>query len=387
MGVKMKKLIFLILVLSLFLNCGPKEEKVERIMKDGIVHIKNPEKPIKGTVLLDIEKTQEINPYKLEEVGFRQFRFARDADGEVILLGINQTEVHRFAQNGDYLGSLVQKGQGPGEFPDFSGLRIYFMNDQIWVTGMHKLAQFYKNGQFIHEKKLGYSPEALIDDNLFFVDKKRLSPEESVQKILLVDLSSEGINKKKETVFFQADNVGMIWDSSSNRRGLMEGWATPYILMSYDKENRKAYVVLNTEYKIHVKNLKAETLYVIEKLHKNVKVDLDAKKEILSNYLERDESFKWMLSAYPDTLVAIKDLKILPGGYLAVYRISGPKILEIDVFDEEGKYLYVLKPPKGITLENAEFYNFGFATTEMTEDGFQIYVEYKIKNLPDIFQN
>ena len=356
-------------------------------MVDGVSHIKNPEKPIKGTILLDIEKTLEINPYKFEYVGFRGFRFARDADGEVILLGINQSEVHRFAKNGEYLGSLVRKGQGPGEFPDFSALQIYFMNNQIWITGMHKLAQFDKNGQFIQEKKLGYSPEPLIDDKHFFVDKKRLSPEKSEQKILLVDLSSEGTNKKKETVFFQAENVGMIWDSGSDRRGLMDDWATPLILMSYDKDNKKAYITLNTEYKIHVKNLNAETLYVIEKLHKNVKVDLDAKKEILSNYLERGESSKWMLSAYPDTLAAIKELKILPGGYLAVYRISGPKIFEIDVFDKEGKYLYVLKPPEGISLENAEFYDFGFATTEITEDEFQIYTEYKIKNLPEIFHN
>lgn len=219
------------------------------------------------------------------------------------------------------------------------------------------------------------------------MDKKRLSPEESVQKILLIDLSSEGANAKKETVFFQAENVGMIWESGPKRRGLYEDWATPYILVSYDKENQKAYVALNTEYKIQVKNLKGETLYVIEKLHKNVKVDLDAKKEILSNYLERDASFLWMLSVYPDTLAAIKQLKILPGGYLAVYRISAPKVFEIDVFDKEGKYLYVLKPPAGISLENAEFYDFGFAMTAMTEDEFQVYVEYKIKNLPEIFQN
>ncbi|MGD8535674.1 MAG: 6-bladed beta-propeller [Candidatus Aminicenantes bacterium] len=345
----------------------------------------NPEKPLKGTVLLDIEKTLEINPYKFEEVGFKHFRFARDADGEVILLGINQTEVHRFTQNGEYLGSLVRKGQGPGEFPDFSGLQIYFMNHQIWITGRHKLAQFDKNGQFIQEKKLGYNPEPLINDRHFFVDKKRLSPEKSEQKILLVDLSPEGPNKEKETLLFQAENVGMIW--GPERRGLMEDWATPFILNSYDKENQKAYIVLNTDYKIHVKNLKAETLYVIEKPHKNVRVDLDDKKEILSRYLERGESSKWMLSAYPDALVAIKDLKILPGGFVAVYRVAGLKIFEIDVFDKEGNYLYVMKPPEGVSLENAEFYNFGFALTEMTEDGFQIYVEYRIKNLPDIFKD
>ena len=383
----MKKLIYLIFTLSLVLCCGPKETKVEKIMINGVAHIINPEKPLKGTVLLEVEKTREINPYKFEEVGFRQFRFAQDDDEEVILSGINQAEAHRFSSSGEYLGSLVQKGQGPGEFLDFRGFQVDFMNSQIWATGMYKLAQFDKNGQFIREKKLGDNPEIVVDDNRFFVDKKRLSPEESVQKILLIDLSPEGNHPKKETVFFQAENVGMIWESGPKRRGLMEDWATPYILVSYDKEKRKAYVALNTEYKIHVKNLKGETLYVIEKLHKNVKVDLDAKKDILSNYPERDESFQWMLSVYPDTLVAIQQLKILPGGYLAVYRISGPKVFEIDVFDEEGKYLYVLKPPAGISLENAEFYDFGFAMTAMTEDEFQVYVEYKIKNLPEIFQN
>ncbi len=383
----MKKLIYLILVLSLVFYCGPREGKIKKIMVDGVAHIMNPEKPLKGTVLLEVEKTREINPYKFEEVGFGRFRFARDADGEVILSGLNQAEAHRFSPSGEYLGSLVQKGQGPGEFLDFRGFQVDFMNSQIWATGMYKLAQFDKNGQFIREKKLGDNPEIMVDDNRFFVDKKRLSPEESVQKILLIDLSSEGANAKKETVFFQAENVGMIWESGPKRRGLYEDWATPYILVSYDKENQKAYVALNTEYKIQVKNLKGETLYVIEKLHKNVKVDLDAKKEILSNYLERDASFLWMLSVYPDTLAAIKQLKILPGGYLAVYRISAPKVFEIDVFDKEGKYLYVLKPPAGISLENAEFYDFGFAMTAMTEDEFQVYVEYKIKNLPEIFQN
>jgi hypothetical protein len=252
---------------------------------------------------------------------------------------------------------------------------------------MHKLAQYDKNGQFIREIKLGYNPEPLIDEKHFFQDKKRLSPEKSEQEIVLVELSSDGPEKKKETVFFQAENVGMIWSSGSDRRGLNEDWATPFILLSYDKDNEKAYVALNTEYRIHVKNLRGETQYVIEKPHKNVRVSLDDKKEILSIWLERGESTKWMLSAYPDTLTSFKNLKILPGGYLAVYRISGPKMFEIDVFDNEGKYLYVLMPPEGVSLENAEFYDFGFATKEVTEDEFEIYTEYRVKNLPEIFHD
>lgn len=58
-----------------------------------------------------------------------------------------------------------------------------------------------------------------------------------------------------------------------------------------------------------------------------------------------------------------------------------------DVFDPEGKYTYVIKEPEGISLEQVQFYSDGFAKIETTEDGFQIYVEYKIKNLPEIFRN
>jgi len=46
-GVEMKKLFYLILVLSLFICCGPKGEKVEKVIKDGVTHIMNPEKPLR----------------------------------------------------------------------------------------------------------------------------------------------------------------------------------------------------------------------------------------------------------------------------------------------------------------------------------------------------
>ncbi len=93
-----------------------------------------------------------------------------------------------------------------------------------------------------------------------------------------------------------------------------------------------------------------------------------------------------MLSAYPDTLVAIKGIKILPNGYLAVYRVSGIETVEVDVFDHEGRYVYIMKPPQGVSLETAKFYSFGFTAKETKENDLEVYAEYRIKNLPDIFQ-
>ncbi|MFQ6109605.1 MAG: 6-bladed beta-propeller [Candidatus Aminicenantales bacterium] len=385
-GRAMKKSLVFILILGLSVfsgwGCRQNREGVEIIQIDGVRHIRNPGKPLKGTVRLKVEKVLEINPYRFEEIGLRSFSFVRDIDGEVILFDSNATEAQRFNHKGEYLGSLVRKGQGPGEFPDNCSLGVWFMDNQIWVTGNLKMAKYDKEGRYLGEKKLGYYPRILVDETWFFVEKTRLYGEKPVQALILVHLPSDRERKAREIVFFEAENAGAI--RGPGQRGFMEPWATPRIVCTYDRENRRIFIALNTEYKIHVKNLKGETRFIMEKPHRNVKVSRKDKKELLSFHM-RGGPPKWMLNAYPDHLVAMKELNMLPGGYLAVYRVSGPGRFDVDVFDSRGRYVYVMKPPEGISLEYATFYDFGFSTTETTEEGFQVYVEYRIKNLPEIF--
>jgi len=92
------------------------------------------------------------------------------------------------------------------------------------------------------------------------------------------------------------------------------------------------------------------------------------------------------MQIYPDEFCAIRDIKPLPRGYLAVYSIDGVETFSIDVYDPEGRFLYVLNPPQGISLEHAKFYDFGLALREEKEDR-DVYVEYRVKNLPEIFGN
>jgi len=78
-------------------------------------------------------------------------------------------------------------------------------------------------------------------------------------------------------------------------------------------------------------------------------------------------------------------LKILPNGYLAVYRIVGPRKYEIEVFDKDGVWQYTIKLPEGMTLNSEDFFSFGFSNIEEKDD-FPVYVEYRVKNLPEIFK-
>jgi hypothetical protein len=373
--------VFLVLIFFVVLYvCKKKEESVQIEIVDGIPHVMNPEMPLKGMVILDVEKALEIDPYKYEEVGMRYFSHVRDEDGEVILFDSSQSEAHRFDGQGNYLGNLVRLGQGPGEFRQYAGLRIHFMNGQIWATGWPKWAKFNKSGQYLGEQKLELMPEVFVDDRRCIATRsKQMAGDAEQRRVVLADLSKQEAIEGEINLYEETRE----WIIRKGTSAFGDNWATPAIYCDYSAFSQNVFIALNLKYEIYVKDLEGKTLHVIKKPYENVKVGLKEKK-ILADWALKNDRSKWILEAYPNTLVAIISVKALPRGYLAVYRVSGPKMYEIDVFDPEGRYVYILKTPDGISMEDARFYNFGFSTLE-TRDDFRFYVEYKVKNLPEIF--
>lgn len=108
-------------------------------------------------------------------------------------------------------------------------------------------------------------------------------------------------------------------------------------------------------------------------------------KKELCRWKPEDEFSHWKLSVYPDTQVAIRYLRILPKGYLAVCWFSGFKEFKTDIFNPKGEYLYIVQVPEDIPLARTKFYDFGFSTIVTRED-MPVYVEYRVKNLPEIFK-
>ncbi len=376
-----KKLLNLFLIVIVGLTgCKKSEESVKIEIIDGIPHVMNPELPIKGTVLLEVEKGLEIDPYKYEEIGIRYFYHVRDDDGEVILYDSSQSEAHRFDSQGNYLGNLVRLGQGPGEFRQYAGLRIHFMNDQIWATGYPKWAKYDKNGQYLGEQKLEMLPKIFVDAHrCITTESQTIEGDTEQRQVVVVDLSAQE-DEKRETNLYEATRE---WIIRSGQSAFADSWITPNIFFDYSAYSQNVFIALSLNYEIYVKDLEGKTLRVIKRPYENVKVG-PKEKEILVSQSFRSGDTKWILDAYPDSLMAIKSVKALPKGYLAVYRVSGPKMFEIDVYDPEGRFVYILKAPEAISMEDARFYNFGFSTLE-SQDEFKFYVEYKVKNLPEIF--
>ena len=368
-------------------GCEKKPDEGVKIVEiEGIRHVMNPSSPSKGTIVLDLEKTLEIDPYEQEEVALKVVRYQRDSDGEILIFDPNQAEVHRFNGEGEYMGNLVRAGQGPGEFTAFQGLKAYFMNDQIWATSLFKVARFDKQGNLLEDKKLPLGAfhviDVLVDESHYIALSPEKSDEGSVRSVILVDFSGE--KRRTQVEYYRSIQEWTISDSVQGRTFNASG-VTPEILYAFNKDTKNIAVGLNMEYKIAVKNLQGNTQYVIERSMQHVHLNIEDKKKLIK--WDPNISFKkWQLSVFPDNMAAMKEIYSLPNGYLAVSRISSPGETEIDVFDPEGKYIYILKTEQGVSLDGAEFYDFGFGKLEERDD-LSIYVEYRIKNLPEIFRD
>ena len=124
----MKKHITLILILLLFSCCAPTQEKVERIIEDGVEVIVNHSEPyqIKGeptTFTLEEEFTIDSEREDLAELGIGKINtWDVNPDGDIYLASRGQ--IFKFDKKGNFVKTIGQKGQGPGDFQRIRELRI-----------------------------------------------------------------------------------------------------------------------------------------------------------------------------------------------------------------------------------------------------------------------
>ncbi|MDD8025394.1 MAG: hypothetical protein PHI34_02690 [Acidobacteriota bacterium] len=361
---------------------APTKDKIEFKTIDGVPHVFNPAKPLKGTIKLEIERTRTIDPYEQPEVGMRMILFFhRGEKGGVVLLDPNSAEGHRFGPDGKYLGLLTKKGQGPGEFSPQQGYYAYLFGNDVFVFGGQKVARFDSDGKLLQERTLKSHHYASVDATRFLTENI-VRDEKGNQTKTLQIVEFDFKEKENKTDLLKAVNVGMI-RNPNGRGGISEPWATPGLFYAADPSRGYIFCGINTKYEIWIKDLAGKDVLVIQRAFENVKAKRDDVAKMMA-WAAKEERTKWILSAYPDRFVAIKDIFSLPKGYLAAFRVTGPEQFEIDVFSPKGEYLYALVPPVGIELRQVQFFSTGFAVLEMEGDSFA-YREYRIKNLPEIF--
>lgn len=372
----------------MFILYGCKESGITTEIIDGVKHVHNPAEPLKGTIELEIEETLRIDlaDHQAEDL-FVFLRFWKGPQGNVYLYDWTKKRVQVFDAEGEYLGAFGRIGQGPGEFPQYSSFSLSFIKEgEIWAIGGGKIARFDMERNFLGEIKpfVGRPSLVFLDEERYLTERSHWEGEGRDRHSWTIISYMQRGQKEPDKIFFdyrKAQDVGMI---QKGNQAFSDDWATPNLYWFYDGNKKRVFTVLNTEYKISAHDLSGENFFVFDKAHTNV----SPSPEELEAFLKEDRKNAWKLifNLYPDELCAVRDIKCLPKGYVAVYVITGLGTFNIDVYDPEGRFLYVLNPPQDLSLEWAQFNDFGFALREEKEDR-DVYVEYTIKNLPEIFGN
>jgi hypothetical protein len=77
-------------------------------------------------------------------------------------------------------------------------------------------------------------------------------------------------------------------------------------------------------------------------------------------------------------------MAVLPGGHLAIKRITGLESVEIDLFDREGRLLYTILPsPEIPDLRDVTIFKNSIGVIFDDEEK-NLFIEYRVKNLKGI---
>lgn len=133
---KKHSLIFILFICTFFSSSysqqNPQwEGKIE--YENGIKVIKNPEQPLFGEIIFDLEEDLSIGSTDDENATFyNSVQIAVDSEDNIFVLDTENCRIQKFNDKGDFLYTIGRKGQGPGEFTDPFEL-ILDLNDTIYV--------------------------------------------------------------------------------------------------------------------------------------------------------------------------------------------------------------------------------------------------------------
>ena len=181
---KVVSTILLFSAFMMFVSCRPKQEKVEKIMEDGVEVVLNHLEPykIKGgpsNLLLEEELLIDMESKEIEETGLVDIGyFDIDSENNIYVANIVSTDpeyklILKFDRKGKFISSFGRKGQGPGEVQSVSYFGID-SQDKIIISDLRnkKVLFFSKDGGLIKETAYGlicFSMFPLENEKYLFV--------------------------------------------------------------------------------------------------------------------------------------------------------------------------------------------------------------------------
>ena len=390
-----KKSAFLLIAALLIINCkrGERESSVKTELIDGVRHIYNTGEPSMGRNSLEVTEILRIDPSEIDSENPPLFQAAvKDDWGNLYLADNQNVRVYKFDSGGRPMAQFLSKGQGPGEFSRIGDLQV--IDNQLWIIGTWplKIAEFTLDGQFINEwmfpsfRNFYLRTQVISEDRFLTVSYRQAGENQGLTRVSALINSSEEFL----TQYYEDRNAGIFRIRTERQEGPAIASTNPLVAAdihhAYDRNSGMVFVCNNREYEIIAKNFDGTTRMVIHNAYEKIGLDEAAEDNILQLIAPQlpPEARLSAKEQLPAALNAIWGMAALPGGGLAVKRITGLESVEIDLFDKEGRLLSTIFPSVEIPdLRDVMFFKSTIGVIFEKEEK-NLYAEFRVKNLKGI---
>ena len=338
---------------------------------DGVTVVKNPDEPLYGELVFDLEEDLSIG--KEDDDNYMFFRIGDikvDGNGNIYVLEFGNKRVQKFGRDGKYTCTIGAEGQGPGEYQFPLSLLINDKTGVISVMDRRKLVVFDMDGNYLDKDIFleGFFYPLIFDSSgtLWGINEVWEGDDEVTASHfrILVKLNDKGQIAEKFAKFpyeFYIERMasGAVFSTSTGEE---------YDLSISSLGEQNIVYGYSKEYELNVIDLEGN-------------LEIKIKKDEPYQKFSAEERGKYKRAKLPDYKPFFYSLFTDSEGRIYAQR-NNARLIEtvekmFDVFSEDGYYLYkTVCPLTSYAIKDGFFY-----TRIMNEDTGEVFVKrYKIKN-------
>lgn len=353
--------------------------------EDGIRVIKNPNEPLYGEITFDLEEDLSIGNEEDENDTFYRFvRLEVDSEGNIFALDAGNGRIQKFDKDGKYLQTIGRQGQGPGELNRPTKI-VLDKSSNIYVVDGRKIHIFDASGKFQNSisSNLIINELAVTSQRNFLALIYVMSKEEG-KPIMLTQMS---LLDPECNVLKTLSSVPMkIPPPPPQPFNIGDSYSPELFFCPISKES--GVYGISSEYKLFIINPSGEVVYAFEKDYPPETFSKKEKERIIEDYKESMERFgreRKFIAEFPKYKPIFFNILDDDKGRIYVNNFElfpeGEAIVNFDLFNREGYYLYKVKMSKfPMIIKNGSLY-----TVERDKETELLTIKrYKIKNWEQI---
>ena len=187
----MNKTTNLIILLCGLICCGPGQDKVEKIIEDGVEVVLNHIEPYKITGVPSVINLAEKFTIDTERDNLAELGIGTISTWEVNSYGdiylVSRGQIFKFDKSGNFVKTVGQQGQGPGEHQIVIELRLTGSGVLSFYDNRNaKYLFFASDGTFKEEKKVTSDANIdwmiHLDNDNFMIKERQNEPEKGIRK-------------------------------------------------------------------------------------------------------------------------------------------------------------------------------------------------------------